>query len=128
MITPGGIKVEVKSSAYVQTWKQEKLSDIKFDIAPKRSWDAATNTSAEKPTRSADVYVFAVHAHKDQATLDPMDVAQWEFFVLPTQVLDDRVPGQKTINLSSLLKLGPGKVAFEGLGDAITRKARASSL
>lgn len=46
----------------------------------------------------------------------PHDVDQWEFYVLPT-----KVPTQKSIALSSLLKLGPMKLAFERLGEAITR-------
>ncbi len=29
-----GIKIEVKSGAYLQSWKQEKLSQISFGIAP----------------------------------------------------------------------------------------------
>lgn len=119
VVTSSGLKVEVKTSAYLQTWKQEKLSAISFDIAPKRGWDAATNTMADTASRSANVYVFAVHSHKDKATLDPLDADQWEFYVLPAAVLDERVPGQKTIALSSLLKLRPKKVGFDGLADAI---------
>jgi hypothetical protein len=74
---------------------------------------------AEVASRSADVYVFVVHAHQDKVTLDPLDVDQWEFYVLPTQVLNERVPTQKSITLASLLKLGPTKVWFEGLREAI---------
>jgi len=120
VVTPGGVKIEVKTSAYVQTWKQDKLSTIRFDIARKRAWDAATNIMADTASRSADIYVFAVHAHKDKASIDPLDVSQWEFYVLPTSVLDERCPKQKTIALSSLLKLRPTKVDFEGLGTAIS--------
>ncbi len=119
VVTPEGLKVEVKSSAYLQSWKQEKLYRISFDIAPKQAWDAATNTSTDIPTRSAAVYVFGVLAHKDKPTLDPLNVSQWEFYVLPTSVLDQRVPLQKSIALSSLLKLRPRKVAFEGLRAAV---------
>ena len=34
--TPDKITVEVKTSAYLQTWKQTRLSKITFDIAPKK--------------------------------------------------------------------------------------------
>ena len=44
VISKDGIKIEVKSSAYLQTWKCDKLSTIQFDIAPKKSWDSETNT------------------------------------------------------------------------------------
>ncbi len=126
--TPTGLKIEVKTSAYLQNRRQEKLSSISFDIAPKRGWEAATNTMAERPSRTADVYVFAVHAHKEKATLDTLDLSQWVFYVLPTAVLNDRVRTQKTIGLSSLLKLEPTKVGFEDLREAICDRDLRSSV
>ncbi|HQP37659.1 MAG TPA: hypothetical protein PLI95_20885, partial [Polyangiaceae bacterium] len=55
LVTPDGIKVEVKTSEYLQTWKQKKLSAISFGIQPTFGWDAATNTTAEERRRQADV-------------------------------------------------------------------------
>ncbi len=63
VVTAAGIKVEVKASGFVQSWAQEKLSSVGFDIAPKLSWDASPKTSATEAGRPADVYVFAVHSH-----------------------------------------------------------------
>jgi len=115
VVTHDGLKVEVKNSAYLQTWKQTKLSPVKFDIAPKQGGDVAQDTIAGTEARFADVYVFTVYAHKDKATINPLDVSHWDFYILPTTVLDERVPKQNSIVLSSLLKLGPTKVGFEGL-------------
>jgi hypothetical protein len=126
--TPEGLKIEVKTSAYAQSWRQTKLSSIGFDIARKRAWDAASNTMATLPLRTADVYVFAVHAHKDKATLDPLDLGQWEFYVLPTRVLDEKCPVQDKIALSMLVKFGATKVEFEGLRQAIRRGAEHRSI
>jgi hypothetical protein len=100
--TASGIKVEVKASGYVQSWPQQKLSRIGFDIAPKLGWDASTNTSAIEAARPADVYVFAVHAHIDQASIDPLDVTQWDFYVLGTPVLNQACRSQKRISLGTL--------------------------
>ena len=41
--TQSGIKVEVKSAAYLQSLHQERLSSIRFGIGPTRRWDARTN-------------------------------------------------------------------------------------
>lgn len=46
LVTPGGVSIEVKSSAYLQSWNNPKPSTIVFDIAPRTWWDAATNTYA----------------------------------------------------------------------------------
>lgn len=117
LITQEGIKVEVKSGAYIQSWKQERLSPIRFSIQPTYGWNAETNTSTDIKKRQADVYVFCVLAHKEQQTIDPMNVAQWDFYILATSVLNREVPEQASIALSSLEKLTPIKVQY---GDIYT--------
>ena len=123
--TPRGLTLEVKSAAYLQTWAQKALSAISFDIAPTRFWEAATNVSATEARRQADLYVFALLAHQDKPTLDAMDLAQWEFYLLPTATLNARLPTQKQLSLAALLRLGPVRCAFGELGSSIERVAAA---
>ena len=119
VISEEGIKIEVKSSAYLQTWKQDKLSAIHFDIAPKNAWDSETNLFSEKKCRSADIYVFCLFTCKEAAIANPMDVSQWEFYVLNTKVLDSRIPEQKTIGLNSLKALGAAQIDYHNLHSLI---------
>lgn len=117
--TPSGLKVEVKSAAYLQSWAQSRPSTISFAIPPTFGWDAEANTVSAERRRQADLYVFALLAHREKATLDPLDVSQWRFFVLPTAVLDARFPTQKTITLSTLLYAGATEVRFDTLRDTV---------
>jgi hypothetical protein len=121
--TPAGVRIEVKSAAYLQSWRQAKPSAILFSTRPVRAWDPETNELAAEPRRHADVYVFALHAHRDKATLDPLDVAQWRFYVLPTRVLNERTRSQHLITLRSLEALAGEAVPFEGLREAVERVA-----
>jgi hypothetical protein len=109
----------VKSAAYLQSWHQRALSAISFDIAMKRAWDAQTNTSASAPCRSADVYVFALLAHRDKATLDPLDVSQWEFYVVSARRLDATFGAAKSIGLSSLRRVALSSASFADLPTAV---------
>jgi hypothetical protein len=118
LITPDGIKVEVKSSSYLQSWEQKKLSTISFGIQPTRIWESS-NTYSEEAKRQSDVYVFCVLAHKDKDTVDPLNFTQWDFYVLATSVLDEKVGKQKSITLSSLLQLMPSKCEFGDIGKTI---------
>ena len=122
--TESGLKVEVKASGFIQSWAQERLSKVGFDIAPKLSWDASTNVSATEAGRPADVYVFAVHAHTEQASVDPLDVTQWKFYVLGTAVLNQERSSQKRISLSALQGFCPPAVPYEGLCDAVAGAVR----
>lgn len=121
LMTPEGWKVEVKSAAYWQSWPQKKPSTIVFRIPRTWGWIAENNTFFDKPTRAADVYVFAVLAHRDKATIDPLDVEQWDFYVLPTAVLEAKCPEQKTITLGSLLWHRPIQTKFAGLRTAVVQ-------
>ena len=100
-----GIKIEVKSAAYLQSWQQKEFSKISFRTPKTLGWSKETNLQSKEARRQADVYVFALLAHKEQLTLNPLDVSQWEFYVLPTSVLDNRKRSQHSITLPSLRKL-----------------------
>ena len=115
-----GTKVEVKSAAYVQAWKQTRPSTIVFQVGKRRWWDAETGMSSDEPSRHADVYVFALLKHQERDTLDPLNIAQWEFYVLPTYALNDRTRSQHSITLPSLQKLSGGPLTFEQLRSAVT--------
>jgi hypothetical protein len=119
--TQAGLTIEVKSAAYLQTWAQKALSAISFDIAPTRHWDAATNQLASETHRQADLYVFALLAHRVKPTMDAMDLSQWEFLLLPKTTLDARFPNQKSLSLSALLKLEPERCSYGELGASIRR-------
>jgi hypothetical protein len=59
--------------------------------------------------------------HKDQATLNPLNLDQWAFFVLSTYEIN-KFQEQKTITLSSLQKVVEG-VPYSRLRELIFQKA-----
>ncbi|MDB4980187.1 MAG: hypothetical protein JWM82_939 [Myxococcales bacterium] len=119
LVLDGRIRVEVKSSAYVQSWAQRRRSTITFGIAPTLGWSASTNASATDKKRNSDVYVFALLAHQERQTIEPLDVGQWRFFVLPARVLDERCAGQRSIGLAPLLRLGAAECTFAELASRL---------
>lgn len=124
--TKDGVKLEVKSASYLQTWAQSKHSDILFDISPTKGWNASTNEYSDEIKRQADIYIFCLLHHTEKSTLDPLDLDQWKFYLLPTSVLNAKTPYQKKIGLSALLKLQPVQVPFGEIGLAIKKIVSAS--
>ena len=120
--SPNGATVEVKASGYLQTWSQEKLSTPIFSIRPTMAWDYETNQYEKTSKRQAEVYVFCVHHYKKKDEgLNPLDLSQWGFYVLPTKILDKKMPTQKTIRLDRLKSLGAVSASFGELKDVIER-------
>lgn len=122
VLTPENIKVEVKSSRYLQSWTQLRPSRINFSGLKGRTWAAEVGYSAEREFR-ADVYVFAVHTCQNPAAYDPLELTAWEFYVLPGPRV--RELGQNSLGLSKLRALAPVPVAWAGLCEAVRRAANA---
>lgn len=117
---PDGMKIEVKSAAFVQTWYQGHLSSIQFVVPKTRAYDPETNLLSSEAKRQADVYIFAVLAEKDKQRIDPLDLDQWEFYVLATATLDARTRSQHSITLKKLCGLAGGPVGYRQLKERIS--------
>lgn len=119
LTTKSGIKVEVKSGAYIQSWEQKDFSNISFSIRPTRAWNESDGQFEEAVKRQSDVYAFCLLKHKDQATINPMDLSQWEFYVVPTSRLNQSVGDAKSIGLKKLLSLDPHCCSYGELAVAV---------
>lgn len=105
--TASGVSLEVKSCAYLQSWQQTKHSSIVFQIPKTRAWDPDTRRYHEVSQRQAQIYIFALLAHQEGKTLDPLNLDQWHFYAVLTSILDETAKSQSSITLKSLQTLSP---------------------
>jgi len=120
LLTKQGYRVEVKSAAYIQSWDAKHPDHITFRIAPARIPDETGDYKLDAPLqRNSDLYVFCVYT---AMTVDesPLDMDLWDFYVLPTHVLNREKATQKTITFPSLLKLNPVKSDFASLESVVS--------
>ena len=117
--TESGIRIEVKSAAYLQSWAQPKFSDITFSVKPAYGWDAESNSRSKVKIRASHVYVFCILTHKDKATVNPLNMDQWIFYCIHTSDLDKAIGPQKSISLSRLMKLQPKTASYPELAEVI---------
>lgn len=129
VLSPESIKIEVKAGGYVQAWTQTRPSkDPSWDIPQITPTDPATGKLLPKEQRDfqADVYVFAVHEARIHADYDPLDLAQWTFYVLSrTQVeaMPRGVRDQALATLQRVRKAANG-VVYEALAAEVRKSAR----
>lgn len=124
LLSKDGISVEIKASGYLQTWYQKDFSRLTFGIQPTYGWNSETNCYEKEKRRQADIYVFCVYKHRDQESANPLDLNQWEFYVLRTEVLNEALGNQKNVTLTKLIKLGAKTCSFEKLNEVINQKGR----
>ncbi len=117
---PDGTKIEVKSAAYVQSWYQKHLSNIQFGIRKTLEWIPERNEFGQERKRQSDIYVFCLVTQKEKRQVNPLDLDQWEFYVIPTSVLDSEFGDRQSISLNLVMRYGRA-YRFRQLQEAISR-------
>ena len=126
VVSEEGITIEVKTSAYLQYWGQDKLSNIQFKIPKTHAYNPENNTYESEKKRQAQVYVFCLHAETEQAKINVLDTRQWKFYVLPSKVFNESnlYAEASSISLGPLLKLGAVECQYEEIHDVIKEQVR----
>lgn len=104
----GDIRIEVKSSAYVQSWEQTELYKPRFDI----------HVPVTEGKRQSDVYVFSLLNETDRDKVDPLDLNQWDFYIVKTSAVNTAFDTQKSVALSMIEPIAI-KVKFTGIKKAV---------
>ncbi len=114
--------IEVKSSAYLQSWDQfGKLSKISWNIAKHYGYSEKSGKWTEEKGRPANCYVLCVYCEKeDRNPALLLDLKRWEFYVLPTSVINSEFESQKTVTVGSIKPLATA-VGYEQLRDSVDR-------
>ena len=114
LITPRGTRIEVKSTAYWQSWKylgedglplpklnhQPTDNDAKIRFSGLKARDSTTTDRSKDTDFKSHLYVFAFQKEKQLERWSALDLAQWEFFLVPVQAL--REFGWGSISLATL--------------------------
>ncbi len=115
-----GLTIEVKCSAYLQPRKDNTLVKIrspKFSISQKkgawcnREWN--WKPPPESPKRWADIYVLCLECETDPERYAPLDLSQWEFFVIATAEIDRTFKNQDSVTVGRLRTEGFQPVAYD---------------
>ncbi len=114
--------LEIKSSAYIQSWNQTRPSSIGFSIKKaqeKAGWYFEQEERSLEVKRHSVAYVFCLYKYRDKATANPLILDHWDFYVLPTKTIDELCGEQKSISLKKLLDLNPIKCEYDGIKNAV---------
>lgn len=119
----GNTRIEVKSSAYLQSWEREGFSRISFTIYPARPVTASL-WDDDDISRHSDVYVFCLFKSKDRETANPMMLEQWDFFVVKTSDIDKKLGSQRTVTISTIKSLPHIQCTYEDLRKSVDAVAK----
>ena len=122
---PDGTAIEVKCSAFLQSWPLERHSELRFGRLSAREFDAARNEYSVDARVRADVFVFCVQTQREPAAYDMLDISHWEFWVVDASTI--RELGAKSTGIGWVRRHAAGPLPYGELADAIRVAARANS-
>ena len=106
-----GLRIEVKCTGYYQTWREDGKVSSQRTFSIRKAIDRKTNVYE----RHNDIYVFCLLNGKTREEANPLILDNWDFFVVPTSVINHECGENKTISLSKIKKLGYKSVSYEEL-------------
>ena len=98
-------RIEVKETSYQHAWQtdeEEKSKQRTFSITKAYS-EYADNTSEYE--RQNDIYVFCLNTGMTRAESNPLQLEHWEFYIVPTDVINEECGDGKTVSLSRIRQM-----------------------
>ena len=79
-----GLRIEVKCTGYFQTWREDG------EVSKQRTYSIrkATDRKTGIHERHNDIYVFCLLNGKTREEANPLQLENWEFYVVPTSVIN----------------------------------------
>ena len=123
-----GMRIEVKETSYYHTWNKDgKVSSARsFGITKANSRYAESATGKLEDgkenvfERQNDIYVFCLNTGNTKEESNPLNLDNWEFYVIPTKIINLKCGNNKTISLNKVKKI-TSQVKYCDLKNVIDR-------
>lgn len=101
-----GCRVEIKQTGYYHPWNENgKISQVRRFGITKANSRHEDKESENVYERQNDIYVFCLNKGETKETSNPLIVDNWEFYVVPTKVINEECGNNKSIGLEKVRKL-----------------------
>ena len=112
-------RIEIKESSYYHSWnKGGKVSTQRTFGITKANSNYENADLENRFERQNDIYVFCLNTGDTKETSNPMNLDNWEFYVIPTKVINEKCNNNKTINLGKIKKI-TNMIKYEKLKETI---------
>ena len=99
------LTINEKCAFFGDAFKNVEYYEKTFGIHPAYSTYKDSRTELK---RQNDIYVFCLNTGINEEESNPLDMANWEFYVVPTATINEKcATSQKTISLGKVRKLAP---------------------
>lgn len=112
-------RIEIKETSYYHPWNENgKVSNQRSFGITKANSNYENNGSENKFERQNDIYVFCLNTGTTKESSNPMNLNNWEFYIVPTSVINEKCSNNKTISLNKVRQLTKA-VSYDNLQESI---------
>lgn len=117
-----GKRIEVKSTSYWQSWKKSHAISEQRVFSIRKTHVEYQNSKADL-ARQNDIYIFCIDVGRTKESANPLYLENWQFYVIPTKVIDEKCGDQKTISLNRVRELYGNKqgLSYDQLKGAVDK-------
>lgn len=99
-------RIEVKETGYYHSWNEDgKISQVRNFGISKANSSYEEQETENKFERQNDIYVFCLNTGTTKETSNPMNLNNWEFYIVPTSIINEECGNNKHISLGKVRKL-----------------------
>lgn len=97
-------RIEIKTTSYYHSWSPDgKISNRRVFGISKAFTKYKDSTSEFK--RQNDIYIFCLNTGNTREESNPLHLENWQFYIVPTKVINEKCKDNKTISLGKVQKL-----------------------
>lgn len=112
-------RIEIKETSYYHPWNEKgKISKQRIFGITKANSNYDDSNSENRFERQNDIYVFCLNTGTTKEESNPMNLNNWEFYIIPTYVINKVCGDNKTISLGRVRKL-TDKVSYDKIKETI---------
>lgn len=112
-------RIEIKETSYYHPWNENgKVSNQRTFGITKANSNYEDNGIENKFERQNDIYVFCLNTGTTKESSNPMNLNNWEFYIVPTSIINEKCGNNKTINLNRVRQLTKA-VSYDNLKESI---------
>ena len=114
-------RIEIKQTSYYHSWNKDGIVSKyrRFGITQANSNYEEKNCE-NKLERQNDIYVFCLNTGNTKEESNPMNLNNWEFYIIPTSTINEICGNNKTITLNKVKKLTQ-KVSYDKIKENIDK-------
>ena len=115
-------RIEVKQTSYFHTWNSDGKVSSQRTFGISKAYSNRESNNLEKTfERQNDIYIFCLNIGETAEKSNPLVLENWEFYIVPTSVINDNCADNKTISLGRVKKLAKQKTDYLSIKSVVDK-------